>query len=155
MPVGDMSYKPAIPRRFLILLASLFWAIAGLILFVRAFGWLEMLGMGTLVVVETGSLVVAAAAYLFWFSRFVIKNIARIKNLPDRACAFAFTAWHGYLMIGLMMTLGILLRNTSMPRIYLAIPYAIMGGVLLGGSIHLVREFRSVSRGRSMSDDAP
>ncbi len=136
-----MNLKPAIPRHILLLLASIFWALAGLILCIRAIGWLEVIGTATLVVAETLSLAVAVIAYVFWFSRLVVKNITRIRHLPERACAFAFTAWHGYLMIGLMMTLGITLRNTSIPRIYLAIPYAVMGGVLIGGSIKLCREF--------------
>ena len=136
-----MNLKPAIPRHVLLLLASIFWSLAGLILFVRAIGWLEMIGTATLVVAETISIVIAVIAYIFWFSRLVQKNIARIRHLPDRACAFAFTAWHGYLMIGLMMTIGITLRNTNISRIYLAIPYAIMGCVLIGGSIKLCREF--------------
>jgi hypothetical protein len=134
-------HKPAIPRRFLLLLAGLFWAIAGLILCVRGFEWVEVLGVHTMVAVESASVVVAAVAYILWFSKLVLRNITRIKRLPDWACAFAFTAWHGYFMIGVMMTVGIALRNSDIPRIYLAIPYGIMGGMLLVGSAEFFREF--------------
>ncbi len=139
------SWKPAIPRKFLLLLASAFWALAGGILVTRAFFWLEEQGTGTMVFVESASIAVAVTAYLFWFSKLVLRNIARIHTLPPWACAFAFTAWHGYLIIGLMMTLGILLRNSSLPRIYLAVPYAIMGAILLVGSGRFVKEFVSGS----------
>lgn len=138
-----MAFKPAIPRRFLLLLAAAFWAVAGGILVVRAFVWLEEQGIGVTVFVESASIALAVVAYLVWFSKLVLRNIARIHTLPAWACAFAFTAWHGYLMIGVMMTLGILLRDSSIPRLYLAVPYAIMGAILLVGSARFVREFLS------------
>jgi len=94
-----------------------------------------------MVFVESASIGIAIAAYLLWFSKLVLRNIARIHRLPEWACAFAFTAWHGYLMIGVMMSLGIVLRNSTVPRIYLAVPYAIMGAVLLVGSLRFIREF--------------
>ena len=140
------QFKPAIPRRFLLLLASLFWAIAGLILSVRGIAWVQTLDVQMMVTVEAASVVVAAGAYILWFSKLVMRNIARIRRLPDWACAFAFTAWHGYFMIGAMMTLGIALRNSDVPRIYLGIPYGIMGGVLLVGSAKFLREFMGAKR---------
>ena len=148
------QFKPSIPRRFLLLLAGLFWAIAGLILCVRGIAWVEALGVHTMLVVEAASVVVAVGAYTLWFSKLVMRNIARIKQLPDWACAFAFTAWHGYLMIGAMMTLGIALRNSDTPRIYLGIPYGIMGGVLLVGSAKFFREFMR-TKGESSSPGTP
>jgi hypothetical protein len=140
------SYKPAIPRRFLLLLAGFFWALAGGILCLRAFVWVEEKGMQTMVLVETASAIVAIAAYALWFSKLVMRNISRIHRLPEWACAFAFTAWHGYLMIGIMMTLGILLRNSSIPRLFLAVPYGIMGAILLVGSLRFFREFAAVRK---------
>lgn len=110
--------------------------------------------MHTMLVVEAASVVVAAGAYILWFSKLVMRNIARIRRLPDWACAFAFTAWHGYFMIGAMMTLGIALRNSDTPRIYLGIPYGIMGGVLLVGSAKFFREFMR-TKGESSSPGTP
>jgi hypothetical protein len=141
VPLNPTPFKPAIPRRVLLLLAGFFWVMAGGILCVRAFYWVQEKGMETLVIVESASVAVAAVAYVLWFSKLVIRNIARIHKLPDWACAFAFTAWHGYLMIGVMMTLGILLRTSSFPKIYLAVPYGIMGVVLLVGGARYFREF--------------
>jgi hypothetical protein len=141
VPLDPKLFKPAIPRQFLLLLAGFVWATAGGVLCLRAFVWEEARGTETLVLIETASIAVAAGAYTLWFSKLVMRNIARIHRLPEWACAFAFTAWHGYLMIGVMMTAGILLRNTSLPRLYLAVPYGIMGVVLLVGSVRFFREF--------------
>lgn len=139
--MGAVPFKPAIPRRVLLLLASAFWAFAGGVLVVRAFFWLEEQGTGTMVFVESASVAIAVVAYLLWFSRLVLRNIARIHALPEWACAFAFTAWHGYLMIAVMMTLGIVLRNSPIPRVYLAVPYAVMGAILLVGCARFIREY--------------
>jgi hypothetical protein len=83
----------------------------------------------------------AVAGYFFFFIKVVQKNIDRISRLPERACLFAFTAWHGYIMIALMMTVGIMLRNASIPKYYLSIPYTAMGGILLIGSLRFYRRF--------------
>jgi hypothetical protein len=40
-----------------------------------------------------------------------------------------------------MVTIGITLRNTSIPKYYLAVPYAVMGGILLIGSFSFYRRF--------------
>lgn len=71
----------------------------------------------------------------------VQKNIDRIELLPERACLFAFTAWHGYIMIALMIMIGFTLRNSALPMYYLSIPYTAMGGTLLIGSLRYYRRF--------------
>ena len=44
-------------------------------------------------------------------------------------------------MIALMMTIGITLRNSSIPKYYLTIPYFAMGAILLIGSVQFYRQF--------------
>jgi hypothetical protein len=44
-------------------------------------------------------------------------------------------------MIGLMVTIGVTLRNSSVPKEYLVIPYTFMGGMLLAGSQQFLRQF--------------
>ncbi|HXX62299.1 MAG TPA: hypothetical protein VEO56_00770 [Bacteroidota bacterium] len=139
-------FKPAVSRHHLLALAGLAWTIAGGILCIRAAFWL--LDLPTVVAVAIGSsgILGAAAAYLSLFSRLVRKNIDRIALLPERPCAFAFTAWRGYIMIAVMMTVGITLRSGVVPTVYLALPYTAMGSVLLTGSAGFYREYARVSR---------
>jgi hypothetical protein len=47
----------------------------------------------------------------------------------------------GYVMIALMITIGLTLRNSTIPKYYLTLPYDVMGGVLLIGSIRFYRQF--------------
>lgn len=133
--------NPAVPKPYLFGLAGLLWTFAGLILCVRAILWLNVYSAGVELVLEAGSLALAVIGYFVLFVRVVQKNINRIAQLPDRACVFAFTAWQGYIMIGFMMTIGITLRNTSIPKYFLAVPYTAMGEILLIGSARFFQQF--------------
>lgn len=132
---------PAVPRHWLFAIAGLIWSAVGLLLCARAIVWLVPFSLSTDLILEIASLILAFIGYVYGFSTIVKKNIARIHTLPGRACAFAFTAWKGYIMIGLMVTIGITLRNSSIPKYYLTIPYTAMGGMLLTGSVKLFRQF--------------
>jgi len=134
-------FNPAVPRNVLFAVAGFLWTIAGGLLCVRAALWLEEVRFAAALEIETGAVVLAIVAYALLFSRLVRRNIDRIVRLPDRACVFAFTAWRGYVMIALMVTAGILLRNSTIPHYYLSLPYTAMGGVLLTGSIQFYRKF--------------
>lgn len=132
---------PRVKKRYLYFFAGLFWTIAGSILCYRGTIWLSALPSDAAGVLGATSLILATPAYLFGFSRIVKRNIDRIAGLPERAHFFSFTAARGYAMIALMMTVGISLRNSSFPKDYLIVPYYVMGGVLLAGSMRFYREF--------------
>ena len=133
--------NPAVPRHWLFAIAALTWTAVGVLLCGRALVWLDPFPLRTNVLLETGSVCLAGIGYFYGFSKAVQRNIDRIHGLPDSACAFAFTAWKGYLMIGLMVTIGMTLRNSPIPKYYLAIPYTAMGGMLLIGAAKLFRQF--------------
>jgi hypothetical protein len=140
-------FKPAVPRHYLFAIAAVLWTIAGVILCVRGETWLKDFSRGTEIALEAVSIALAVPGYLVLFTKIVQKNINRIGGLPERPCLFAFTAWHGYLMIALMVTIGITLRNTAIPKYYLSVPYSTMGVILLMGSFRFARTFL-VSAGR-------
>ncbi|MGA7161667.1 MAG: hypothetical protein WBZ48_11735 [Bacteroidota bacterium] len=136
---------PAIRRHYLFALAGILWTVAGAILCVRGTIWMTMLPMSAAFIVAFASIIIAVAGYVFGFSRIVLKNIDRIHHLPERANIFAFTAARGYIMIAFMMTLGITLRSSSLPKYYLTIPYFAMGGMLLLGSVRFYKQFLSLA----------
>jgi hypothetical protein len=142
--------NPAVPRYYLFGLAGAFWTFAGLMLCARAILWLNSFSLGTELALETSSIAIAIIGYFFLFVKVVQKNIDRIGQLPEHACLFAFTAWRGYVMIALMITIGITLRNTSVPKYFLAVPYTAMGAILLIGSAKFFRQF-ATSRTRLQS----
>jgi hypothetical protein len=75
------------------------------------------------------------------FSHLAKKNINRIAAMNDKVCLFAFQAWKGYLIIAVMITGGILLRHSAIPRPYLAVVYAAIWGALLQASVHYYLRF--------------
>jgi len=133
--------NPAIPRHYLFALAGGLWTLAGALLCIRGEAWLEVFPLSIECALEVVSVGLAIVGYLFLFTKVVRKNIDRIGSLPDRACLFAFAAWRGYLMIALMMTIGITLRNSALPKYYLSVPYTAMGVILLIGSVTFYRRF--------------
>ena len=133
--------NPAVPRYYLFGFAGAFWTFAGLLLCARAIGWLNVFPLSIELALAAASIGIAIVGYLYLFVKVVQKNIDRIAQLPENACVFAFSAWRGYVMIGVMMTIGITLRNTSMPKYLLAVPYTAMGGILLIGSARFFRQF--------------
>ena len=134
-------YNPAVPRHWLFAFAGILWITVGLLLCTRAISWLVDDAFTTSVAIEFAGVVIAIPVYRFGFSRIVRKNIFRIEKLPDHACAFALMAWRGYLMIALMVTIGLTLRNSAIPKHYLSLPYTTMGIMLLEGSIGFFRHF--------------
>jgi hypothetical protein len=139
--MSSSSFKPAVPRHWLFGMASLFWLIAGGILCTRASIWLAADTIQKGVILEACGIITGLLFYIFLFIKVARKNIKRICALPERPCFFAFTAWKGYLMIGGMMTLGIMLRNSSLPREILIIPYLAMGGALILASFRFATMF--------------
>ena len=133
--------NPAVPRRYLFALAGVLWTAAGILLCVRAEIWLEAFPIGMEFALEAISIGLAGVGYVLLFVNVVERNIDRIGRLPERACLFAFTAWYGYIMIAFMVTLGITLRNSSVPKYFLSIPYTAMGGILVIGSLRFYRHF--------------
>jgi hypothetical protein len=148
LPSALSRFRPAVPRHYLFGLSGVFWSLAGVVLCVRATRWLVAFPLGVEIALETGSIAIALVGYLLLFVRIVRKNIDRISHLPEKACVFAFTAWYGYLLIALMMTLGIMFRNAAIPNYYLAVPYTAMGAILLIGSARFYKQFLTAIRRR-------
>lgn len=73
----------------------------------------------------------AIGLHRFGFSKIASKNIERISHIPEKACVFAFQAWRGYLTLSLMVVIGAVLRQSSLPKPCLAVVYAGIGGALI------------------------
>jgi hypothetical protein len=81
--------------------------------------------------------VLGACVYRWGFSRIARKNIRRIAQQPERVCAFAFQAWHSYLLIILMALLGFVLRQSHLSRLILATIYLTVGtGLFLSSTLY-------------------
>ena len=132
--------KPAVPRRMLPLIAGAMWCGVGIMLSLMAIRWLSGYSGNVLLFVVSG---VAFALIMrrFSFLKVAEKNLDRIAELPTRPCIFSFISWRSWLLVAFMITLGITLRHSPMPKEYLAVIYMGIGmGLLLSG----MRYFRYV-----------
>jgi len=72
-------------------------------------------------------------------SKIARKNLGRLKAITGRKCIFGFLTWKSYANIALMVTMGVTLRHSAVPKDYLSLVYTAMGGALLLGSSHYGR----------------
>jgi hypothetical protein len=136
-----MTKQFLIPRHWLFLIAGVVWTGVGILLWSRAILWSYALAAPWEMILLGSSVIISAAGYRFGFSSVVGKNVGRIRSLPVKASPLSFTGARGYIMIVLMIGIGIVLRNSALPKVYLSLPYASMGGVLLLGSLSFYRNF--------------
>jgi len=130
------NLKPAVPKHWLILMAGLLWSVVGLLLCRLAYNWLAAVSLGSALFLGTTGILLSLAVYRFGFSKIASKNIDRLCLLADKSCIFAFQAWQSYLIVGIMIVMGIILRHSPIPKQYLAVIYMTMGGALFLSSFH-------------------
>lgn len=128
--------KPAVSKYWLMALAGLMWGLVGIMLCRMAYIWLMTFPIHWALTMGSLGLISALTVYRFGFLKIALKNIARLCLLQDKTCIFAFQAWKSYLIIIFMIVLGITLRHSTLPRYFLAVIYATIGGALFFSSFH-------------------
>ena len=136
-----LLFNPAVPKRWLLIVAGLMWTGVGLLLSSLAVTWLAKTFSTASILLGLSGIGISLMVNRFQFARLARKNIKRIVSLNDKACVFSFQAWTGYLMIAIMMPAGILLRNSVIPKPTLAVVYIAIGGALLQASLNYYRHF--------------
>lgn len=137
--------EPAVSRRTLALTAALLWSLAGLVLITRATLWLRGSGYAG-IIVGIISVIVGLLKGRFVFARLARRNIERLAELSPhkpKICIFAFQALQSYLIVIAMVALGILLRLSPIPRIWLAAIYLAIGSALITASSAYWRAMKS------------
>ena len=129
-------FKPAVTRSWLIAVAGLMWTGVGVMLCRLAYNWLWVINRGMAAGFGLLGIMMAVAAYRLGFLKIARKNISRLYILREKTCIFAFQTWKGYLIIAFMITLGFILRNSAIPKEYLAIVYTTVGGAIFLSSFH-------------------
>ncbi|MHA1303961.1 MAG: hypothetical protein ACTSQE_07050 [Candidatus Heimdallarchaeaceae archaeon] len=138
--------EPAVPKFMHYLLAGVMWLGVGIMLSNYAVQWLVMAENEPVWIYSISGMIAALVIYLFGFSKIAKKNVERILPKNDKFCVFGFISWKSYLTIGFMISLGILLRMSPIPKHYLAVLYSGLGGGLgLSSFVYfgeLVKHFR-------------
>lgn len=140
------TFKPSVPKRYLLFVAAMVWTFAGGMLFFRGFLALKFNTLGVLEE-EGASIVLGIVFYVFMFSRISLKHIQRMKNNTNEyPCVFSFFNWRSYILMSIMISMGVTLRLTGIvPIQYLSLFYICMGTPLLLSSLRFyIHGFKSV-----------
>ena len=145
--------KPSVPKCWLFAASGVMWSAVGIMMCATGVIWLAPKGIVNAAGWGLAGVIFAVASVRWCFGGIAQKNIRRLRQLPDRGCLFAFQAWKSYLIIIIMIALGIILRQSPIPRHFLAVAYTAIGGALFLSSFyyyhHLARLMRSVVRRRT------
>jgi hypothetical protein len=132
-----LAYRlnPAVDKKFLILLAGALWCGVGIMLISFAISWLAgYQGKGRFLFYLAGFLA-AMPIHHFGFLKLVNKNLHRLMPVTEKRCLFSFITWKSYLIIVIMVSMGIALRHSRIPKQYLSILYNGIGlGLFLSGT---------------------
>lgn len=126
--------NPAVPSGVLRFLAGTVWGLVGLMLCVRAGGWLSTAPLPSGALAVTVGLVLAAVMIRTSFIPLVRRNLARLAQRPARACLFSMFAWRSWAIALVMSVGGVIIRHSSAPKLPLAAVYVGMGLSLLASS---------------------
>lgn len=140
---GVKKYNPAVKKEYLLLPAGFAWMGAGLMLCSMAFRWLQSTAHP--VVMAAAGMVAGTLISLFGFRKIARQNIERIEALPGNRCFFSFMTLKSYLLVLVMISFGIALRHSSLPKESLAVIYISIGVALALSSIIYFKSYRKMT----------
>jgi hypothetical protein len=143
---GPDRFKPGVDRWALLLLAGLVWIGVGTMLVLLARSWLVLETLQRAAIASAIGCSAALVIHHFGFLRVVDKNLNRILPMEGKRCVFSFMSWKSYGLVAVMVTGGIALRHSPLPKLYLAMLYIGIGAALILSSVrylrYLVRDLR-------------
>jgi len=133
------KFKPALNKQFLLIFSGILWMGVGIMLNTLAYQWLHNFKGENKFVYAGLGFAVALIIHHFGFLKIVDKNLGRISRMEGKPCAFSFMTWKSYLIVLVMVTMGIMLRHSSIPKQYLSVLYIGIGLALILSSIRYFR----------------
>lgn len=135
------KFTPAADKKVMILMAGLMWCGVGIMLIHYAVTWLSQSKGSEQLYFYAAGFLAAMPIHHFGFLRLVKKNLKRLLPMTEKKCVFSFMTWKSYIIVVFMISLGITLRHSSLPKKYLSILYNGIGGGLFLSGISYLRNF--------------
>jgi hypothetical protein len=130
-----------VDKKFLILTSGIMWCGVGIMLISFALSWLSVYtGRGSGLFYVAGFLL-AMPIHHFGFLKIADKNLNRLLHLTEKKCLFSFMTRKSYLLVVVMVSMGIALRHSVIPKPYLSILYNGIGLALFLSGIRYLRFF--------------
>jgi hypothetical protein len=137
--MGIRKFNPAVDKSILVLMAGLMWCGVGIMLIRYAVTWLSICSVREQIIFYSAGFLAAMPIHHFGFIKIATRNINRILTIREKTSPFAFMTWKSYLIVLVMVSMGIALRHSSLPKQYLSILY---NGIGLGLFLSGIRYFR-------------
>lgn len=134
-------YTPSVDKRILVLLAGTMWCGVGAMLVRLAVIWLSELSGRKVLLYYLAGFLAAMVIHHFGFLRIADKNLKRLLPLTEKKCLFSFMTWKSYIIVIIMVSMGMALRHSSLPKLYLSILYNGIGLALFLSGIRYLRFF--------------
>jgi hypothetical protein len=137
------KFTPRADKKVLIFLAGLMWCGVGVMLIRYAVSWLSVFSVKVQAIFFVTGFSAALLIHLYGFSKIADKNLRRLLPMEEKKCVFSFMTWKSYIIVLFMVSLGITLRHSSLPKQYLSIVYNGIGlALFLSGTNYLRAVFR-------------
>jgi hypothetical protein len=133
------KWKPGVPKSALLFIAGVMWIMVGIMLNGLAYSWLRTERIDYALLVSIIGFVCSLVIHHFGFLRIVDRNLDRILPMEGRRCIFSFMPWKSYFLIIIMIVIGLLLRHSPIPKLYLAVLYTGIGTALILSSVRYLR----------------
>jgi hypothetical protein len=135
------KFNPAVDKKILVLMAGIMWCGVGILLISFAFTWLTIYGGPGKLIYYIFGFLTAMPIHHFGFLKIADKNLSRLLPLTEKRCLFSFMTWRSYFIVLIMVSMGIALRHSPLPKHYLSILYNGIGLALFLSGIRYFRFF--------------
>ena len=135
------KFTPSVDKRILVLLAGLMWCGVGILLIRFAVSWLTPYNGREQGLFYAIGFLAAMPIHHFGFLKIADKNLNRLLPMTEKKCVFSFMTWKSYIIVLIMVSMGIALRHSSIPKLYLSILYNGIGLALFLSGIRYFRFF--------------
>jgi hypothetical protein len=135
------KYTPLVDKRILVLLAGLMWCGVGIMLISFAVRWLALCNGKEQILFYTAGFLAAMPIHHFGFLRIADKNLNRLLPLTEKRCLFSFITWKSYIIVLIMVSMGIALRHSAIPKKDLSVLYNGIGLALFLSGLRYFRFF--------------
>jgi hypothetical protein len=135
------QFTPSVSKSVLVLLAGTMWCGVGLMLISFSITWLAPLTLRSKELFFGAGTLAAIPIHHFGFTRIADKNLKRLLPLTEKRCLFSFITWRSYFIVLIMISLGITLRHSAIPKSYLSVLYTAIGLALFLSGIKYMRFF--------------
>lgn len=142
-------WKPAAGVRAHLFSAALLWTAVGSGLSAAGIAWCFGSALPWALILAAGGVAAGLAKGRYVLRTMAERNAVRIVARGDGRCLGGFLSLKTWLLVVLMMTSGIILRRSAVPRPVLGVLYSAVGTALLVASVVLWRAFGNLRKEKS------